>query len=427
MSDYQYYEDESNKEESPFTIDPTAALSTSQPAKPKPMKAGRTASVNSSGTQGFIGRQAPKASDDDLTDDEIRAMRRSTTDAIKKSTAGEDVSEFVPQTQGQKLRRVLGPALTLSVTLGIGLVLLVAVGMTLYGMVAQHEAQNMLQSAKTFLKQGNPSLARRHLEPLIEGGSKDPAIHSLVGVCSNKLNDPSRALEEFTTASRLAPKDPAHLCGKAEAYIKLDKPTEAINEANAALALDPNFPDALRFRAAAHAKLNEFQKALDDSGTYLKLSSSPAADVYATRAVSYFNLKKFEEAASEYNHAVQLEPENGLYWTDRAEALKEAKSYKEAIAAVNRAISIAGKQTDLLRLRGACHLASGTFDEAIKDYELICQLSRKKEDYIKCADVAASGKRFNLALFYYTTALESNPDDNAVRAKKDQAKKSAGL
>lgn len=425
MSDLQYYDDDKNKEESPFTIDPTAALYTSQPAKPKPMKAERSASISSE--KGFIGRQAPKAKDDELTDDEIRAMRRGTTDALKRSTVGEDVSEFVPQTKGQKLRKVLGPALTIGVTVGIGLVLLVAVGMMLYGMVGQYEAQNMLQSAKTFLKQGNPSLARRHLEPLIKNGTKDPAIHSMVGVCSNKLNDPKRALEEFTEAAKLAPKDPAHLCGKAEAYIKLDKPAEAIAEANAALAIAPQYPDALRFRAAGYAKQAEFQKALDDSAIYLKLNNSPAADVYATRAVSFYNLKQFDEAANEYNHAVQVEPENGAYWTSRAEALQLAKSYKEAILAVNRAISILGKQPELLRLRAACHLSNGDFDESIKDYEFICQLSRKKEDYIKCADVAMGGKRYNLAHFYYSTALEADPNDDAVRAKKDQAKKSAGL
>lgn len=424
-----FYEEEAqnSEKESPFTIDPTAALSSGSPSKPKPLKAARSnTTANQQG--GFIGRQSAKPKvDGELTDEEIRALRKGTNEALKRVTVGEDVSDFVPVTGKQRFRKLVGPMLTLGVTIGIGLVLLVAVGMMLYGMVAQYEAQNTLSSAHSFLKQGNAGLARRHLEPLVKGGIKDPAVFSLVGVCSNKLGEPQRALEEFSRASQLAPKEPAHLCGKAEAYLKLDKPEEAITEANAALGLNPQYADALRLRAAAYVKQGKYQNTLDDTAEYMKLSSAPTADVYANRALALFNMKRFKESADDYAQAVQIEPENGAYWTAKAESLKEGENYKEAIAALNRALSVMGKKLELLRPRADCHLLNGQFDEALKDYELICQLSRKKADYVKTADVAASGKRNNLALFYYSKALEADPNDDEIRAKKDLAKKNAGL
>lgn len=427
---FPFIDDDPNKseKESPFTIDPTAAIGTPAPvAKPKPLKADKAASTSTGKESGFIGRQAPKAKEGDFSDEQIRAMRRGGTDSLKKQTAGEDVMEVVKLTREQKIRKMMGPALTIGVTVGIGLVLLIAVGILIHGMIGQYEAQNSLRSARTFLKQGNAALARRHLEPLIKGGIKDPAIFSVVGICSNKLNEPQRALDEFKQAARLEPKEPAHLCGRAEAYLKLDKPQDAINESNAAMALNPNYPDAFRWRAAAYLKQSEYDKSIEDCDKYLKLSGSPTADVYATKAAALFDLKKFADSAADYNLAVQIEPENGEYWTAKAISLQSAKDFKNAVKAVNRSLEVQGKKIDLLRLRADCLLSAHDFDAAIKDYELVGQLTRKKEDYVRCADVAMGGKRFNLAFFYYSKALEADPNDNKVRESRENAAKAAGV
>lgn len=422
-----FIDDDPNKteKESPFTIDPTAAIGTPGPsAKPKPLKAEKGASSAKEG--GFIGRQAPKSKEGDFSDDQIRAMRRDGTDTLKKQTAVDEI-DLVELTKEQKMRKMMGPALTIGATVGIGIVLLVAVGMLIKGMVGQYEAQNSLRSARAFLKQGNAALARRHLEPLIKDGIKDPALFSIVGICSNKLNEPQRALNEFDQAAKLEPKEPAHLCGRAEAFLKLDKPQEAINESNSALKLNPNYPDAFRWRAAAYLKQSEYDKSIEDCDKYLKVATSPTADVYATRGASLFSEKKFQDSAADYTRAVQIEPENGEYWTAKAVSLQSANEFKDAVRALNRSLEVQGKKIELLRRRADCLLAAHDFDGAIKDYELVGQLTRTKEDYVRCADVAMGGKRYNLAFFYYTKALEADPNDNKVRAARETAGKAAGV
>ena len=82
-----------------------------------------------------------------------------------------------------------------------------------------------------------------------------------------------------------------------------------------------------------------------------------------------FTKKKFEEAERCYSEAIKLSIGYRPFWTNRAKCRNVMKKYQEAISDCDSALSIDPKCTKSITEKGNALLGLGRFDEAKECYE----------------------------------------------------------
>ena len=61
---------------------------------------------------------------------------------------------------------------------------------------------------------------------------------------------------------------------------------------------------------------------------------------YALKAETNRKLKKFDIALDNINKAIDIEPNNGMYWITKALIYRDIKDYNKALESINKAIDI---------------------------------------------------------------------------------------
>ena len=87
-----------------------------------------------------------------------------------------------------------------------------------------------------------------------------------------------------------------------------------------------------------------------------------------------FSKKKFEEAENLYSEAIKLNPGSRPLWTNRAACRNTMKNFDEAISDCDTALFIDPKSTRSITQKGNALLGLGRFDEAKDCYESLRSL-----------------------------------------------------
>jgi len=117
------------------------------------------------------------------------------------------------------------------------------------------------------------------------------------GMVRNYLGEPSNAIEYFTRAKRLNPRDPRianTLSGLAQAYLYLGRYDEAASWADQAIGHEPNYLSSLRAAAASYALAGQSAKAAEIMGRLRKID--PALRL--SNLQNYTTLRRPEDFAS---------------------------------------------------------------------------------------------------------------------------------
>ena len=99
-----------------------------------------------------------------------------------------------------------------------------------------------------------------------------------------------------------------------------------------------------------------------------------------------FLKKKYLDAEKFYSQAIELNPGSRPIWTNRAECRISMKKYEEAISDCNSALSIDPKCTRSIIQKGNALLHLKRFDEAKECYELLSSLGKDSSSYLKKLD-----------------------------------------
>ena len=101
-----------------------------------------------------------------------------------------------------------------------------------------------------------------------------------------------------------------------------------------------------------------------------------------------FLKKKYLDAENFYSQAIELNPGSRPIRTNRAECRIAMKKYEEAISDCNSALSIDPKCTRSIIQKGNALLHLKRFDEAKECYELLSSLGKDSSSYLKKLDDA---------------------------------------
>ena len=96
-----------------------------------------------------------------------------------------------------------------------------------------------------------------------------------------------------------------------------------------------------------------------------------------------FLKKKYLDAEKFYSQAIELNPGSRPIRTNRAECRIVMKKYEEAISDCNTALSIDPKCTRSIIQKGNALLHLQRFDEAKECYELLSSLGKDSSSYLK--------------------------------------------
>lgn len=151
---------------------------------------------------------------------------------------------------------------------------------------------------------------------------------------------------------------------RVRAYLKaaLGKDLDALLDLTEAINLFPSCASNFEERGRIRARLNDDDGASNDFAEAIKLAPRDSF-LYAARGRVQSD---FALAISDFGKAIDLEPNNPVYWNDRGYARARSKDFTGAIADFDRAISLK-KDAWSFSWRGAAFRELKEFKLAIKD------------------------------------------------------------
>ena len=280
--------------------------------------------------------------------------------------------------------------------------------------------------------------------------------------CSN-LNDRSDsngAIKACTDALNLDPNNSEALFLRASAYSQQGQFDSAIPDYTRSIENDPTFVRNSESYAAmgqifydkkedqkAISNYKESIKLLDDftvilklAYAYMRLPDYPSAipvldsaiekgliayskspdlklkvfDCYKNRGISYFWVKDFDKAISDYNKALEYIPNNGEISKLMPNAEAGKKAYDDKISVLTKKAETEPVASNYLAL-GQEYFSNNKFDEAIANYTKVIGLDPKSSQaYFKRGSANLAKKNFNAAIEDLSKAIELSPTyDNA--------------
>jgi len=106
-------------------------------------------------------------------------------------------------------------------------------------------------------------------------------------------------------------------------------------------------------------------------------SAHSVAVLYANRCAAHINNGKTDEALSDCNQAIQLDPKNAVAYANRCAALINKGETDQALSDCNKAIQLDPKNAVAYANRCAAHINKGETDEALSDCNQAIQLDPK--------------------------------------------------
>jgi tetratricopeptide (TPR) repeat protein len=244
---------------------------------------------------------------------------------------------------------------------------------------------------------GNDDAAISDANKALELGSELSAsmrsslLHARALAYLNQGDYPACITDATESISLIEAEDPADTARtyniRASCNLYNDAITDAITDASAAIELGSEDITALPLfyakRARAYWYDNQLDNALVDVNASLELNDTDAS-VFNLRGDIYYDQENYTEAATNYESAINLAPDDVLYTSNLGYAYRNSENYEAALNAFTQAIKIDGSYATAWIGRGMTHYLLGNDSEARADLEtaLTLDISDSDRDFI---------------------------------------------
>ncbi len=213
----------------------------------------------------------------------------------------------------------------------------------------------------------------------------------------NKVGDYLGAAEDYSKALHLAPQEPSGMFKsydvkflRANAFAKFGDAQRAMQDYTAAIAVNPKDGDSLRTRGILKDELKDYTGAIEDYTAAIAVNPKDGHSI-RSRGFVKNTLKDHIGATEDYTAALAVNPKDGASLRFRASVKNTLKDYTGAIEDYTAAIAVNPKDGDLLRSRGSVKNSLKDYTGAIEDHT---------------AAIAVNPKDVNSYLNRVTSALE---------------------
>lgn len=131
------------------------------------------------------------------------------------------------------------------------------------------------------------------------------------------------ALQTFELALSSAPERADLHAARAEALEELGRRELSIQAYGEAIRLDPGEPLYFLSRGQAHEREGATELSIADLTHAIRLSEGTYASAFSSRGVAKYNVGDLQGALADYTRAIELEPDEPIYWRNRAEVLSD--------------------------------------------------------------------------------------------------------
>ena len=122
-------------------------------------------------------------------------------------------------------------------------------------------------------------------------------------------------------------------------------------------------------RADIKAQAGKYKEAvMDYNNFYDALQGAVTAAFYFQREQSELQCRMYQQAINDINKAVEMEPENAMYWTEKGSVHIRFNQLDEAVAALNKAITLNNQDGATYRLLGYCQVKQKKNKEACANF-----------------------------------------------------------
>lgn len=241
-----------------------------------------------------------------------------------------------------------------------------------------------------YLSCNQPQNAARAFERAIAAAPGSAALHANAGTALYAANDYEGAGKQFDAALRLDPANPEALVGKAGLHLEQKQPEKALQLLSQLGGADAAAPEVLYNKALALYQMG----LLDDAGTGIEAyARAHPDDAEAQNALGVVQLrqKNYASAKAHLDRAIALRPEQGNYYYNRANVLKEQKEFRAAVEDYGRAIAFMPDMAGAYINRGDVRFLLRETENACEDLKKACDLGQcdrleKYEEAGRCRD-----------------------------------------
>ncbi|MCP4275685.1 MAG: PEP-CTERM system TPR-repeat protein PrsT, partial [Gammaproteobacteria bacterium] len=261
---------------------------------------------------------------------------------------------------------------------------------------------------KTLIQTGGDQDAVSILDEFIGHNPADAKAYIMLGRIHQRINQPQKAIEAFTTAAKLSENKSIPLMILAKALSNVDDRKGAINALTKAISLDESY-------LAGYIELTKLVIEDGDKSFALRLISS-VADLspdtpvaHILRGELYSSLDEFTEAESHFTKALAIgdnrQALSGLY-----QVYKSQKKETAALPRLQAWLKKYPKDLPVNILLGDAYFSSGRLTDAQKVYGKLLSLYPKSPVVLNnAAEVYFAAGEKSIALDYARKALKGAP------------------
>ena len=163
-------------------------------------------------------------------------------------------------------------------------------------------------------------------------------------------------------------------------------------------------------RGNAKQELKEYKAAITDYDKAIELNPN-FTEAYSKRGNVKFFLQEYQEAILDYDKAIELNPNYYKAYSNRAVSKQELKDYKGAIADFDKAIELNPKYALFYSNRGDLKYTLSQYKEAIVDFDKAIELDPNfTRVYYHRGYTKQELKEYKEAIVDFDKAIELNPN-----------------
>ena len=213
----------------------------------------------------------------------------------------------------------------------------------------------------------------------------NPFLLNNLGTIQRRMGKRDEALLSYTAALGTYPKQPVFLEARASLFAEMGQAQNAIVDYSALLNENPNDEEALYQRGLLYLQVKNTDFAESDFRRMLDLNPNSLYARCGFASVAKFR-GDYEDAEMIYNYLLEKEPENYDLYAGRAELYLLMKKPGKASADINRAIRLAGDNSQnpyLYIIRYRTKLLLHEKESALKDWERAIALGYKVDEEVQ--------------------------------------------
>ncbi|MCA2660318.1 MAG: tetratricopeptide repeat protein [Microcystis sp. M049S2] len=184
---------------------------------------------------------------------------------------------------------------------------------------------------------------------------------------------------------------------------------QALTVINQAISLVPNNPNYYNEKWAVLDKLKRYDEGL--AAITQAIDLAPRAAWYSNRGNLYYDLQKYELALSDWNKAIDINPNFAKAYNNRGILYSDLQKYDLALSDYSKAIDINPNDAGAYVNRGVLYSDLQKYDLALSDYSKAIDINRNDaEAYYNRGNLYYDLQKYDLALADYDKAIDINPN-----------------